>query len=189
MRKLIDKIELMKIIKELNNPMDKFLILGIFNGLIGDSLGFEQLLKIRKDEIIGNKIILPTGEYVMDETLEKIAHDSVKQNVYIKMGVVGNSSEDYEFNPKCEYVFRCKPLPVNNFGLDAMTEAGLRGRLRNINKYLGTSFNASVIKQSGARNALMKAEKELTIREAEVYLKNKGFNLRRSIIMELLKSF
>lgn len=93
----------MKQVEKFENAVDKFIIIGIFYGLAGESKGGEQLLNIKVSDVDFEKktISLMDGSVVViDEYLEKITADAISQSVYIKIGSIGTSNfdEDYHLN-------------------------------------------------------------------------------------------
>ena len=126
----------------------------------------------------------------MDEILKSVTQEALNQKVYIKMGSQGRTNEDYEFNLSSQYVIKFKPTNRNNNGVEPLTNAGFKSRIRAISEFL--TGNASVltpteIKKAGAYSLLESQQKRMTIMEAENLLKNNGLSIRRNNLILILK--
>lgn len=188
---MIDRKELKVMLDRLDNGVDKFILAGLFYGL-NDSDNREQLLNIKKDmvDIEKSTITLQSGRVViMDEILKNATQEALKQKIYIKMGNLGNSNEDYTFNTNSKYIIKVKPTKRNNNGTEPLTNAGFKSRIRSISEFLvgDTSITPSYLKQSGAYYRLKKENKKWAVREAEDFLKKNGLSIRRNNLIQMLK--
>lgn len=189
MDKLITKEALMSMVEKIDNAIDRFAVVGIYYGLIGEATGADQLLNIKKYDVdFNNKTItLPTGVVVMDEYLERITRDAINQDIYVKLGTQGQTSEDYSLNMDCDYIIKAKPSVKNHNGLDRISNEGFRCRLKSLSKYLGVELNTSLLKKSGALHLLSSQKSNWTVREAEKFLAQHGIKLRRNFVLEMVK--
>lgn len=189
---VIDKKELKLMLDRLDNGVDKFILAGLFYGL-NDSDNREQLLNITKDmiDIEKSTITLQSGKVVvMDEILRSVAEEALNQKIYIKMGSHGRINEDYEFNPNSKYVIRVKPTTRNNNGVEPLTNAGFKSRIRSISEFLTGDVSAltpTEIKKAGAYSLIESQQKKMTIMEAESLLKANGLSIRRNNLIPMLK--
>ncbi|MEW8994073.1 hypothetical protein [Clostridium sp.] len=191
MEKNITKAELIEKVNKLDNPMDRFIVVGIFYGLAGESTEGAQILEVKKSDVNleENTIKLEDGSVVvMDSLLRKVTVDAMNQEVYVKMGTVGaHTNEDYNLNPNCPYIIKGKPSKLNDMGMKRLGGQSLKTRLTAISKYLGVSCSRRLLKQSGIFHMLKEEKANWTIREAEDFLKKNGLSLRRNNLMEVLK--
>lgn len=190
MKKILNEKEFLNQISKLDNAVDRFLMAGIFYGLQGETVAGEQVLKIKKTDVdfSNGTIKLLDGRIVaMNDSLEKITTDAINQTIYVKLGGVGKTSEDYNFNPSSEYVVRVKPTKTNDNGLNTLSKEGFKTRMKSINTFLGTDYSISTLKASGAYNILKKENKKWSVREAESFLKENGLGIRRATVSEIIK--
>ena len=84
-KKMVTREELLKLIKELENPCDRFMTLGLFEGIRGrNDLG---ILEARMSDIKGNELTLLDGSVteISDELIE-IAKESASVFEYVAKG-------------------------------------------------------------------------------------------------------
>ena len=176
----------------LDNGVDKFILAGLFYGL-NDSDNREQLLSITKEmvDIEKSTITLQSGRVVvMDEILKSVTQEALNQKIYVKMGNQGRTNEDYNFNLDSQYVIKVKPTSKNNNGIEPLTNAGFKSRIRAISEFLTDNTSVltpSEIKKAGAYNLLKAQQKSMTIMEAESILKANGLSIRRNNLIPMLK--
>lgn len=192
MEKLISKNDLMKQVEKFENAIDKFIIIGMFYGLAGNSKGGEQLLNIKVSDVDFEKktISLKDGSViVMDKYLEKITCDAIAQSVYVKIGSVGTGhfDEDYNLNMNSPYIIKTKPTKNNGLGTEPLGDQGLKQRIIKISEFIGVKYSRMILKQSMVYNILKEANKTWTTAEAERFLKSKGVSIRRNTLIEMLK--
>lgn len=186
--KYISKKELMEIINRLDNAQDKFIVLGIYSGLMRCSNA--DLLNLKVSDVdFKNKTINVNGMSIaFDEELEKIIKESITQQRYYKLGEQGRSNEYYLLNISSPYIIKSRPLPSNKYGSESMTVDSLKQRLIRLSSFLGVNgMNTRLLKQSGAFNLLKEENKEWTLDAATQFLNEKGFNLRRNNILAMIK--
>lgn len=186
--KYISKKELMEIINRLENAQDKFIVLGIYSGLMRVSNADFLNLKVSDVDFINKTVNVNGMSIAFDEELEKIIKESITQQHYYKLGEQGRSNESYLLNIDSPYIIKSRPLPSNNNGSESMNVDTLKQRLIRLSSFLGVNgMNTRLLKQSGAFNLLKEENKEWTLNAATQFLNEKGFNLRRNNILDMIK--
>ena len=119
-----------------------------------------------------------------------ITEEALNQKIYIKMGSQGRTNEDYEFNLNSQYVIKVKPTTGNNNGIEPLTNAGFKSRIRSISEFLTgnvSTLTPTKIKKAGAYSLIKSQENKMTIMEAEALLKRNGLSIRRNNLIPMLK--
>lgn len=176
---------------KLDNGIDKFIVAGIYYGLNRSNYR-EQLLNIKTSSVNleESTLTLPNGEkVVMDDLLKEVVREAVEQKIYVKMGSLGGTNEDYELNPNSEYIIKSKPTSSNEMGIKPLSNAGFKSRMRTISTFLvgDTSLTPSLLKKSGTYEKLKTLDKNLTIRSIEKILKESGYGTKRNTIVEMVQ--
>lgn len=176
---------------KLDNGIDKFIVAGIFYGLNSSDYR-EQLLNIKTSSVNFEEstLTLPNGRVVvMDDLLKEVVREAVEQKIYVKMGSLGGTNEDYELNPNSEYIIKSKPATSNEMGIKPLSNAGFKSRMRTISTFLvgDTSLTPSLLKKSGTYEKLKTLDKNLTIRSIEKILKESGYGTKRNTIVEMVQ--
>ncbi|MBI6073687.1 hypothetical protein H8J87_06395 [Clostridium perfringens] len=176
---------------KLDNGIDKFIVAGIYYGLNRSNYR-EQLLNLKTSSINFEEstLTLPNGEkVVMDDLLKEVAREAVEQKIYVKMGSLGGTNEDYELNPNSEYIIKSKPTSSNEMGIKPLTDAGFKSRIRAISIFLvgDTSITPTLLKKSGAYEKLKTLDRNLTIRSIGKILRESGYNLRQNNLVEMVQ--
>ncbi|UBK30184.1 hypothetical protein [Clostridium perfringens] len=176
---------------KLDNGIDKFIVAGIYYGLNRSNYR-EQLLNIKTSSVNleESTLTLPNGEkVVMDDLLKEVTREAVEQKIYVKMGSLGGTNEDYELNPNSEYIIKSKPTSSNEMGIKPLSNAGFKSRMRTISMFLvgDTSLTPSLLKKSGTYEKLKTLDKNLTIRSIEKILKESGYGTKRNTIVEMVQ--
>lgn len=194
MYKIISRSQIEKYIRELQNPIDRFIILGLFFGLNGNNDYKEQYLTIKKSQVDleQSKITLSDGRVVfMDPLFRQVTKEAMAQTTYYKIGGTGagHSDEEYELNGDNEYIIKARPIKSNNYGTMPMTLNGFKTRMRALSIYLtgSSGLSPTLIRSSGAYDLIHRQNKKLTFREAERILKENGLNIRRNTLCDFLK--
>ncbi|NGU14617.1 hypothetical protein [Clostridium perfringens] len=187
----ITKKGLEKKLDKLYNGIDKFIVAGIFYGLNSSDYR-EQLLNIKTSSVNFEEstLTLPNGRVVvMDDLLKEVVREAVEQKIYVKMGSLGGTNEDYELNPNSEYIIKSKPATSNEMGIKPLSNAGFKSRMRTISTFLvgDTSLTPSLLKKSGTYEKLKTLDKNLTIRSIEKILKESGYGTKRNTIVEMVQ--
>ncbi|HAT4258781.1 hypothetical protein P5F16_02775 [Clostridium perfringens] len=176
---------------KLDNGIDKFIVAGIYYGLNRSNYR-EQLLNIKTSSVNLEEftLTLPNGEkVVMDDLLKEVVREAVEQKIYVKMGSLGGTNEDYELNPNSEYIIKSKPTSSNEMGIKPLTDAGFKSRIRAISIFLvgDTSITPTLLKKSGAYEKLKTLDRNLTIRSIGKILRESGYNLRQNNLVEMVQ--
>ena len=176
---------------KLDNGIDKFIVAGIYYGLNRSNYR-EQLLNIKTSSVNleESTLTLPNGEkVVMDDLLKEVVREAVEQKIYVKMGSLGGTNEDYELNPNSEYIIKSKPTSSNEMGIKPLTDAGFKSRIRAISIFLvgDTSITPTLLKKSGAYEKLKTLDRNLTIRSIGKILRESGYNLRQNNLVEMVQ--
>ncbi|MDG6884238.1 hypothetical protein Cp4435_01404 [Clostridium perfringens] len=176
---------------KLDNGIDKFIVAGIYYGLNRSNYR-EQLLNIKTSSVNleESTLTLSNGEkVVMDDLLREVTREAVEQKIYVKMGSLGGTNEDYELNPNSEYIIKSKPTSSNEMGIKPLSNAGFKSRMRTISMFLvgDTSLTPSLLKKSGTYEKLKTLDKNLTIRSIEKILKESGYGTKRNTIVEMVQ--
>ncbi|EPB8161948.1 hypothetical protein ACRTAG_000624 [Clostridium perfringens] len=125
----------------------------------------------------------------MDDLLKEVTREAVEQKIYVKMGSLSGTNEDYELNPNSEYIIKSKPTSSNEMGIKPLSNAGFKSRMRTISMFLvgDTSLTPSLLKKSGTYEKLKTLDKNLTIRSIEKILKESGYGTKRNTIVEMVQ--
>lgn len=124
------------------NPVDKFIIYGLFCGINGKER--KDLLELKKDNINfdNNTILLNDRIIYIDEYMKGILQETLnpvygkRYFKYIDESVEGSTSESYELNFDSPYVIKTKPYSKNNYGMNPMKLAGFNQRIKALNEYI-----------------------------------------------------
>ncbi|WP_415349451.1 hypothetical protein [Clostridium perfringens] len=176
---------------KLDNGIDKFIVAGIFYGLNSSDYR-EQLLNIKTSSVNfkDSTLTLPNGRVVvMDELLREVTREAIEQKIYVKMGSVGGTNEDYELNQNSEYIIKSKPTDFNDYGIKPLTDGGFKSRIRAISVFLvgNTSITPTVLKKSGTVEKIKTLDKNLSVRSVEKILRESGYGTKRNTIVDMLK--
>lgn len=176
---------------KLDNGIDKFIVAGIFYGLNSSDYR-EQLLNIKTSFVNfkDSTLTLPNGRVVvMDELLREVTREAIEQKIYVKMGSVGGTNEDYELNQNSEYIIKSKPTDFNDYGIKPLTDGGFKSRIRAISVFLvgNTSITPTVLKKSGTVEKIKTLDKNLSVRSVEKILRESGYGTKRNTIVDMLK--
>lgn len=124
------------------NPVDKFIIYGLFCGINGKER--KDLLELKKEDINfeNNTILLEDKIVYIDDYMKNILEETLnpvygkRYYKYIDENVEGTTSESYELNFDSPYVIKTKPYSKNNYGLNPMKLAGFNQRIKALNEFL-----------------------------------------------------
>lgn len=176
-----------KLVEQLVNSIDRFLVVGIYYGF-ADGGDTSALLALKKTDVdFKTKTIKIQDRVVkMDAYLEKITRDAINQKTYMKMGRVGFTNEDYELNSKSPYIIRTKGTASNNDGLNPLTCNGFRNRMLAIRKFLDIDISVNLLRRSGAFDLIIKNNKN-SLRTAEELLEGTGLTLSRGTLVQVMR--
>lgn len=174
------KEEIQDICNILVNPQDKFIVYGLFCGIHGKENEEIRLLK-ESDVNLNRRIItLENREVEIDDFMRGVLVDTLDKDFgsiyhqYVDEDKEMKSKGYYELNMDSEYVIKTKPYSMNNYGLDAMKNAGIRRRLKRLSEIIGLELNPVKLVKSGIMSKMNDVKKEWTLDEISIFLrKNK----------------
>lgn len=187
MKSVIVREKFEKLVNNLINPIDRFILVGIYYGLAegGDT---SAMLSLKKSDVnFKNKTIkIQNREVKMDSYLEKITKAAIAQDVYIKMGSIGSTNEDYKLNSDSPYIIRTKITSTNNNGMNPLTSNGFRNRMLSIKTFLETDVSVNLLRRSGAFDLIVKNDKT-SLNSATELLKGTGLTMGRTTLVQVMK--
>mgnify|MGYP003294040789 CR=1 FL=1 len=143
-KRLLTKFDLNNIIKDLNNDSDKALILGIFEGILGDSK--EELYYLSSKDIDGNKIKLCSGRIVpISDELIGYIKNAEEETEYVttnKNGDLVTIKTYAEDHGVIKRAYNARP------GVPQINQL-VNNKLNKLGTYVGFKFNAKAIYNSG----------------------------------------
>ena len=185
----IEKLE-----KTLVNPQDKFLMYGLFSGVIQTGLkgfGIESICSLKVSDVDLEKRIIRFADkkIKMDEHLTKYAKDTIEEsNLYFKNeNSIGIDAT--ELNMKSEYVLKSRPCSITNNGLNPLKATSLKKRYKTLIDALELSEpTTAYLKRSGAVSLILeKNKKSASANEIYSFLKEHDYVFGRAIALEIAK--
>ncbi|EQK40103.1 hypothetical protein C672_3470 [[Clostridium] bifermentans ATCC 638] len=192
--------EIQGVCKKLINPVDKFIIYGLFCGINGKERA--ELLNLKKDQVNfeNNTILLSDRIVYIDEYMGTVLKSTLDEScgkIYFKHlddTVEGSTSDSFELNFKSPYVIKTKPYSKNNYGIQPMKLAGFNQRIKTLNIYLQDfKLVPRDIVRSGIIDRMYRIKKEgWTQGQVEEFLKqnnirSQAFELKRIFEMKYNK--
>lgn len=156
--RVIDKETIYDWIKELVNPRDQFILLGLFEGIKGKD--FCELAKLRPEDVNGNKLILCTGREVkISDKLKYIIQQCIEERIY------------YPLKGIRKYIFRDNGYVIKDYSnvLEDHSDKRRGRTIYNIIRRLFIYFdiqgsvNANCIFESGKIHMIKTRAKELNM--------------------------
>lgn len=175
-------------INNLINPIDKFIVLAIYNGITGNR--YSELLNLKRTDIdLKNSTICVGGKtIVMDKLFKKITIDALNQTEYAYLTTNGDIKY-YEFNLNSEYVLRTKPLKRNRNGLEPIGFEGFKTRFKNIVKSIDLETTVSTLEKSGYIHKLREIKENWTAEEMRGFIKDNKINVDCTNLLRLYNNF
>lgn len=174
--------DLKKGLENIVNPIDKAIICLVRIGICGTK--FTELINLKSKDIdIENKKIYLRGRTIdiTDDYVLNILNEALRQTTY---KVITHKDEsdlkvvNYDFNMKCEYLIKQRPVAKNNNGLNQYKFAGITGKIYRIFEELGMDISSINLLQSNAVDKLIEYEdsigRQVSMAEAKEYLKAVG---------------
>lgn len=182
------KFEVEMAIENLINPIDKFIVLAIYNGISGNR--FVELLTLKKSDInLEKSIITVAGKTIhMDEVFKKVTLDALNQKEYAYLTSDGEIKY-YEFNTKSKYVVKSKPMKRNNNGLEPMGVEGFKTRFKNIVASAGLETTTGTLEKSGYINKMNSIKKDWKVEEVRELVRTERMNVEGYNLLRLYKNF
>ncbi len=127
----VTRKQLVKMLEDLVNPVDKFLLLALFEGIKGDYCS--EITHLKTTDIDGRYIILPTRRIVISDMLRELCYRSAEEVEYLPfyredlVTYLDNSDETLIFKQNKKRVYYD----------DRHMDRCVTGRYKVISKYLG----------------------------------------------------
>ena len=175
-------------IENLINPLDKFIVMAIYNGISGNR--FTELLNLKKSDInFGKSTITVAGKTIyMDETFKKITMDALNQTEYAYLTTDGEIKY-YQLNTSSKYVVKSKPLKRNNNGLEPMGVEGFKTRFKNTVNSIGLETTTGALEKSGYINKMYSIKKDWKVDEVRELVLTEKMNVDGYNLFRLYKNF
>ena len=182
----LEEVELA--IDNLINPIDKFIVLAVFNGITGHD--YNDILNLKKTDIdLDNSTINVNGRIVvMDKVFMQVTIDTLNQVEYAYFTSSGDTKY-YEFNTASEYVVRPKPLKRNKQGLEPMGLEGFKTRFKNTVKFIGLETTVSTLEKSGYIHKLRTIKDDWKVNEVRDFIKANHMNVEGYNLLRLYNNF
>lgn len=179
------KEEIQDICELFINPVDKFIVYGLFCGIDGKQRS--ELLNLKKDQVNfeNGTITLSDRTIYMDEYMRNVLRDTLDPllgSVYYKYlddEVEGSTSESYDLNFASEYVIKTKPYSKNNNGKNPMKLAGFNQRIKKLKEATGFNLVPRDLVRSGVMDKMHRIKKTYwTQGEIQEFLKQNNIKLQ-----------
>lgn len=182
------KSEVVSAIDNLVNPIDKFIVMSIFNGISGNR--FTDILNLKKSDIDFNEsVINVAGKKIkMDDAFKQIAKDAINQREYAFFTLDG-TIKYYDLNNNSEYVLRSRPMTRNRNGLDPMGFEGFKDRIKNVLDICELNTTASKLEKSGYIDRMHSIKSSWTNEEVTELVKKEGMNVDAINLTRLYNNF
>lgn len=174
--------DLKKGLENIVNPIDKAIICLVRIGICGTK--FTELINLKSKDIdIENKKIYLRGRTIdiTDDYILNILNEALHQVSYRVISHRDDSNlkvTEYDFNMKCEYLIKQRPVAKNDNGLNQYKFAGITGKIYRIFEELGMDISSINLLQSNAVDKLIEYEnsigRQVSMVEAKEYLKSVG---------------
>ena len=169
--KVINKKVIMRWVDELQNPRDKFILLGLFEGIKGKD--FCELANLRPGDVNGNIVRLCTGrEIKISDKLKYIIEDCIDERIYYSV-----SGKEKKTMPLIDRGYIIKDYPntrddVSEFQRGRQIYNSIQRLIKCIGVY--PSINANQIFESGKLDMIKVRSEELGINCIDyIYSKNR----------------
>lgn len=162
---------------KLEYAIDKAVICLLHLGISG--FEFENIRNLKVDDIdfINNQLIIKDKIYKFDNYMKEVFEDAKDELGYEFTNAQSNQQIVY-YNQDNPYLIKCRPLPINNNGLNAYSGAGMINKMQKIFKKLDLGITPINVLQNGFAERLAKMEIESNInmirKDVRVYLKMNG---------------
>lgn len=187
--------DLKKGLENIVNPIDKAIVCLIRTGACGTK--FTELINLKSKDIdIENRKIYLEGRTVdiIDDYILNILNEALRQTTY-KVITHRDESDlkvtEYNFNMKCEYLIKQRPVAKNENGLNPFKFAGITGKIYRIFEELGMDISSINLLQSNAVDKLIEYEenigRQVSMAEAKEYLKAVGVHQYHYDVVHLSK--
>lgn len=185
---IYSKDEVEMAVENLINPIDKFIVMAIFNGINGDKN--VELINLKKSNIdLKNSVICVAGKTIhMDEAFKKITIDALNQKEYAYLTSDGDIKY-YELNTKSEYVVKSKPMKRNRDGLEPMGVEGFKTRFKNVVASIGLETTIGTLEKSGYIEKMHSMKTDWKVEEVRELTRTEKMNVEGYNLLRLYKNF
>lgn len=190
---IVTKKDIESAMNMLDNAQDKFILLAVYNGILGKQAS--ELLNLKRSDIDLNNSAINTGvkTVMMDGEFKTITKDAMEQVYYSVLSIEGNYSgvanEIYELADDSEYVVKVRPTKRNNLGRNAMSYNGFRTRFADICAYTGLDVTLVSLEKSGYLNRLKNDGISMEINSVSNWIKNNGLKVDKYLLLRLYKEY
>ena len=184
----VSERELRERLIKLDNALDKFVLMAIYNGIVGKSK-MSELTNLKKKAVdFENHVIkLADREVPMDKEFEEITRQAIEQKVYYPEVNSKFAKEEYELNPASEYVLRVRANVLNKNGTAPVSYDALRSKVRNLSARIGLELSASQLETSGIINKMLKEKSDWTVLDVEFWLRINNIKVNSYRIYTMIK--
>ena len=184
----VSERELRERLIKLDNALDKFVLMAIYNGIVGKSK-MSELTNLNKKAVdFENHVIkLADREVPMDKEFEEITRQAIEQKVYYPEVNSKFAKEEYELNPASEYVLRVRANVLNKNGTAPVSYDALRSKVRNLSARIGLELSASQLETSGIINKMLKEKSDWTVLDVECWLRMNNIKVNAYRIYTIIK--
>lgn len=184
----VSEQELRERLIKLDNALDKFVLMAIYNGIVGKSK-MSELTNLKKKAVdFENHVIkLADREVPMDKEFEEITRQAIEQKVYYPEVNSKFAKEEYELNPASEYVLRVRANVLNKNGTAPVSYDALRSKVRNLSARIGLELSASQLETSGIINKMLKEKSDWTVLDVECWLRMNNIKVNAYRIYTIIK--
>lgn len=184
----VSERELRERLIKLDNALDKFVLMAIYNGIVGKSK-MSELTNLKKKAVdFENHVIkLADREVPMDKEFEEITRQAIEQKVYYPEVNSKFAKEEYELNPASEYVLRVRANVLNKNGTAPVSYDALRSKVRNLSARIGLELSASQLETSGIINKMLKEKSDWTVLDVEFWLRMNNIKVNSYRIYTMIK--
>lgn len=184
----VSERELRERLIKLDNALDKFVLMAIYNGIVGKSK-MSELTNLKKKAVdFENHVIkLADREVPMDKEFEEITRQAIEQKVYYPEVNSKFAKEEYELNPASEYVLRVRANVLNKNGTAPVSYDALRSKVRNLSARIGLELSASQLETSGIINKMLKEKSDWTVLDVECWLRMNNIKVNAYRIYTIIK--
>lgn len=141
------KQEIQAVCNLLVNAQDKFILYGLWSGIMGK--GYKDLVNIKMEDIAEDNtyIMINGSRFMCDDYMKRILKSCRRQSKYVKYIKSDDSIQnaEIEFNPESKYLLKVSPSSKNNYGTNPMKQSTVQRRLITLeNEYIEYSRNKEI---------------------------------------------
>ena len=184
----VSERELREGLIKLDNALDKFILMAIYNRIVGKS-GMSDLINLKKKDVDFKNHFIKVGKWQvpMDKNFEKITKEAIEQEYYYLEVNSSYVAEGYNLNNDSEYVLRTRPKSRNKNGTAPLNYDGLRNKVRGLCAKAGLELNVSQLETSGIINKMLKKKSDWTVLDVELWLRINNIKVNAYRIYTIIK--